>query len=95
MPTNSEGLLRCYRASLGRETFPYQKRLALEEWPDIIVIPTGLGKTAAVILAWMLKRLRNDTHTPRRLAYVLPWRKRSSSVRKISFSPAPSIGGIP
>ncbi len=74
MPANREDMLRCYRAALDREPFPYQKRLALEEWPDILEIPTGLGKTAAVILAWVLKRLRNDAHTPRRLIYVLPMR---------------------
>ena len=67
MPVNREDMLRCYRAALDRDPFPYQKRLALEEWPDILEIPTGLGKTAAVILAWVLKRLRNDAHTPRRL----------------------------
>lgn len=36
--------------------YPYQQRLATEAWPDLLDIPTGLGKTAAVTLAWLFKR---------------------------------------
>lgn len=31
--------------------FPYQIRLAEEDWPELLDVPTGLGKTAAVVLA--------------------------------------------
>ncbi len=54
--------------------YPYQERLANEDWPEIISIPTGMGKTAATILAWLYKRLKGDTKTPRRLVYCLPMR---------------------
>lgn len=55
--------------------FPYQIRLATEVWPDLLDIPTGLGKTAAVVLAWLYKRrVVEDTKTPRRLVYCLPMR---------------------
>lgn len=54
--------------------FPYQRRLAEEPWPELLKIPTGLGKTAAVTLAWMYKRLKADPETPRRLVYCLPMR---------------------
>jgi len=54
--------------------FPYQRRLALEPWPDLLKVPTGLGKTAGVALAWMYKRLKNDPETPRRLVWCLPMR---------------------
>ena len=37
-------------------------------------IPTGLGKTAGVALAWMHKRLQEDFCTPRRLVWCLPMR---------------------
>jgi len=48
----------------------------------LIHIPTGLGKTAAVVLAWLWNRLSDrptDTHAshprwPRRLVYCLPMR---------------------
>lgn len=34
--------------------FPYQERLAEDpEFPEILQVPTGTGKTAAVVLAWV------------------------------------------
>lgn len=64
------------------EAFDYQRRLACEPWPDLLNIPTGLGKTAAVVLAWLWKRgwraggrqTEHDPATPRRLVYCLPMR---------------------
>ena len=75
---------RLFCAACGRadEPFEYQSRLALEPWPDVLAIPTGMGKTAAVVLAWLWKRGRRpggecvnaDSATPRRLVYCLPMR---------------------
>lgn len=64
------------RAMSRRDTpYPYQTRLAYEAWPDLLDIPTGMGKTAAVTLAWVWKRrYRNDPDTPRRLIWCLPMR---------------------
>jgi len=68
---------------LGAAPFPYQQRLALEDWPELLDVPTGLGKTAAVTLAWAWKRgLRTGGNresepapaTPRRLVCCLPMR---------------------
>ena len=65
----------------GRDPFDYQRRLALD--PEcrsrLIEIPTGLGKTAAVVLAWLWNRvLQPDEQArktwPRRLVYCLPMR---------------------
>jgi CRISPR-associated endonuclease/helicase Cas3 len=56
------------------DPYPYQKSLALEAWPDLLDVPTGLGKTAGVTLAWLFKRLVNDAETPRRLIWCLPMR---------------------
>ncbi len=66
----------------GNTPFDYQERLALQPWPDLLDIPTGLGKTAAVVLAWVWKRgwrldglrVAPDADTPRRLVYCLPMR---------------------
>ena len=42
---------------------------------QLINIPTGLGKTAGVVLAWLWNRLhRRDGVWPRRLVYCLPMR---------------------
>jgi DEAD/DEAH box helicase len=66
----------------GLTPFPYQDRLAKESWPELLDVPTGMGKTAAVVLAWLWKRgwrergceAAPDTETPRRLVYCLPMR---------------------
>ncbi len=56
----------------------YQQDLAENDWPELLDIPTGLGKTATVILAWIYKRTVRpgspDVKTPRRLVYCLPMR---------------------
>ena len=88
------------QATQGREPYDYQKRLACGERGDkseaewlsssgpcesrLISIPTGLGKTAAVVLAWLWNRCgkvaatsvasASQTPWPRRLVYCLPMR---------------------
>lgn len=77
-----------FREAFGRsgdpdfEPYRYQCRLAEEAWPDLLDVPTGMGKTAAVVLAWLWKRGWRkgaraggpDPDTPRRLVYCLPMR---------------------
>jgi CRISPR-associated endonuclease/helicase Cas3 len=80
-----------FKAATGHEPYDYQRRLACGEqdgrtnWlvepdPDgcrsrLIDIPTGLGKTAAVVLAWLWNRVQHqDQRWPRRLVYCLPMR---------------------
>ena len=58
----------------GHPPFPYQVKLGVSPWPDLVEIPTGLGKTAAIVVAWLYKRLKGDAATPRRLLYCLPMR---------------------
>lgn len=60
----------------GRNPYIYQETLAQEACTSrLISIPTGLGKTAAVILAWLWNRVyRQDAGWPRRLVYCLPMR---------------------
>ncbi len=59
-----------------REPYDYQSRLAaLPCESRLISIPTGLGKTAAVILAWLWNRVHQpNSKWPRRLVYCLPMR---------------------
>jgi CRISPR-associated endonuclease/helicase Cas3 len=63
--------------------YAYQRRLAQEQsWPHLLDVSTGMGKTAAVTLAWLWKRgWRGGEHreavtgdTPRRLVWCLPMR---------------------
>jgi CRISPR-associated endonuclease/helicase Cas3 len=58
-----------------RKPYLYQRRLA--EAPcmsRLINVPTGLGKTAAVVLAWLWNRQQPNSDWPRRLVYCLPMR---------------------
>lgn len=62
--------------------YSFQQRLAIEPWSDLLDVPTGMGKTAAVTLAWLWKRGWReggrhddiDAATPRRLIWCLPMR---------------------
>jgi CRISPR-associated endonuclease/helicase Cas3 len=80
-----------FKAATGHEQgpFDYQRRLAVgdagcECQSRLINIPTGLGKTAGVVLAWLWNRVAPSLNSqpstltsppwPRRLVYCLPMR---------------------
>jgi len=54
--------------------YAYQRQLASEAWPDMLDIPTGMGKTVAITAAWLYRRLERDEPAPRRLVWCLPMR---------------------
>jgi CRISPR-associated endonuclease/helicase Cas3 len=69
------------KATDGLATYDYQERLAAS-WVDVLDVPTGMGKTAGVTLAWLYKRGWREggrkesvaEGTPRRLVWCLPMR---------------------
>ena len=65
-----------FSAAFGDQAKPFawQRTLAEGNWPDVLIAPTGSGKTAGVTLAWMYRRLREPKSTPRRLVWCLPMR---------------------
>jgi CRISPR-associated endonuclease/helicase Cas3 len=70
-----EGYEAFFRAAFGNEPFDYQRRLATSEaLYSLINVPTGAGKTAAILGAWLWRRLHNPTSVGRRLVYCLPMR---------------------
>ncbi len=79
-PNAHECFTALFRQATGNSTpLPYQERLALcEPFPTLLDVPTGLGKTAAAILAWIWRRRFAGASvvcdTPRRLVYCLPMR---------------------
>ncbi len=65
--------------SPGIEPYDYQHRLAAGGLPELVSVPTGCGKTAAVTLAWLFRRTAHHdgavrAATPHWLVYVLPQR---------------------
>ena len=65
-----------YRLALGANRHPdaWQRALASDAWPRVLIAPTGSGKTAAVTLGWAARRLHSPDDTPRRLVWCLPMR---------------------
>jgi CRISPR-associated endonuclease/helicase Cas3 len=68
-----------FKQATTHDPYPYQKALATADpMPELLHIPTGLGKTAGTILAWLWRRRfagkEIQAQTPRRLVYCLPMR---------------------
>lgn len=64
-----------FTRATGKQPYAYQRRLAEHGLPAVIAAPTGTGKTAAAVLAWLWRRLHVDPRgTPRRLIFALPQR---------------------
>jgi CRISPR-associated endonuclease/helicase Cas3 len=64
-----------FQKATGHLPYPYQTQLAQGHWPNLLDIPTGLGKTAAVTLAWLYRRRQlGQEDMPRRLVWCLPMR---------------------
>ncbi len=80
-----------FSAAVGSDAIaplPYQRRLAeVDGWPSRIEIPTGLGKTLAVLTAWLWRRRLQSAaraSTPRRLVYCLPMRVLVEQTRDVA-----------
>jgi len=69
-----EGASAGQPAGIALHAYAYQRYLAEQPWPDMLHIPTGLGKTAAITAAWLYRRMTGDESTPRRLIWCLPMR---------------------
>ncbi len=68
-----------FERATGFAPFPFQRRLGQRAGlPTRLEAPTGSGKTAAIVLAWLWQRrfasAEIRARTPRRLVYALPMR---------------------
>jgi len=64
-----------FKKATGYYPFPWQTQMISgRSIPEIVSVPTGLGKTAGVVIAWLWKRLQEPESVPRRLVYCLPMR---------------------
>lgn len=76
------------------EPFSYQRHLAEsgEPLPSLLEVPTGAGKTAAVIGAWLWRRLHNPSSIGRRLVYCLPMRTLVEQTRGVAERAIKALG---
>ncbi|MDI2125519.1 type I-G CRISPR-associated helicase/endonuclease Cas3g [Yinghuangia seranimata] len=69
----TSGFGEFFHTATGYRPYAYQAGLAESGLPRFVRVPSGGGKTAAAVLAWLYRRLVSaPEETPRRLAYVLP-----------------------
>ena len=86
MATTYDELVRlCTNGSTG--PYDYQRRIAAEGLPELLNIPTGAGKTMAVVLGWLYRRrfhpdLAVRAATPHWLVICQPMRTLVEQVRK-------------
>jgi CRISPR-associated endonuclease/helicase Cas3 len=62
-----------FQRATGFPPYQWQKHVAESGFPDVLPVPTGLGKTDGVVLAWAWRFL-NENGEPRHLVYCLPMR---------------------
>ncbi|MEW6365725.1 MAG: DEAD/DEAH box helicase [Acidobacteriota bacterium] len=79
MSKDAERFREWFETATGFVPYPYQERLALDQdFPGLLDVHTGLGKTEGVFLAWVWRRKEAGEEvkkmTPRRLVYCLPMR---------------------
>ncbi|MGH8503635.1 MAG: type I-G CRISPR-associated helicase/endonuclease Cas3g [Gammaproteobacteria bacterium] len=70
-------------AATGFTPHSWQQKIAEEGLPALLSVPTGLGKTEGVVLAWAWRRLvLNDRDEPRHIVYCLPMRTLVTQTRE-------------
>ena len=62
-----------FEKATGHPPYPYQERLVCQGWPEVLRVPTGAGKTAAVILSWLYAKEVHQAGATR-LVFCLPMR---------------------
>lgn len=77
--------------------YPYQMRLAEEGLPELLDVPTGMGKTLGVTLAWLYRATAHPdpavrSATPNRLVYVLPMRVLVEQTRDVIQAAVSNLG---
>lgn len=74
MSANPTDFASFFRSATGHEPYDYQRALGeADEPPAVLNVPTGAGKTQALIVSWLHGR-RARKAGPRRLVYALPMR---------------------
>lgn len=81
--TQAEGFPRWFERATGHGPYAYQEALAgMTVPPSVLEVPTGGGKTQALLGAWLFQR-RTGTG-PRRLVYALPMRSLVEQTKEVA-----------
>ena len=80
-----------FKLATGNPPYPYQTCFAKgERLPDLLSVPTGVGKTATAVLGWLYRRRFAEKpdcrSTPRRIVYCLPMRTLVEQTQKSAES---------
>ncbi len=71
----------------GQQILPYQSRYGAAPFEHTLLsVPTGLGKTDAVLVPWLHRVANRDEAAPRRLAFVLPRANLTEQVANVARS---------
>lgn len=74
-----------FNLAFGKSPFAYQQRIALDtKIPALVNAPTGAGKTAAILGAWLWRRQKSPQSVGRRLVYCLPMRTLVEQTEKVA-----------
>jgi len=74
-----------FNLAFGQSPFAYQRRIATDaELAALINAPTGAGKTAAILGAWLWRRRQSPPSVGRRLVYCLPMRTLVEQTRGVA-----------
>jgi len=64
-----------FKLAAGFGPYDWQRQIALNGLPEILPVPTGLGKTEGAVLAWAWRRTVHEGKAePLHLVYCLPMR---------------------
>lgn len=85
-----------FQRAFGNAPFGFQKELANEntDLPSLLYVPTGAGKTNAVLGAWLWRRLKNPATVGRRLIYCLPMRTLVEQTRSVAKDALRNLVGV-
>jgi CRISPR-associated endonuclease/helicase Cas3 len=75
-----------FKKAFDKEPYNYQTEIAQDVFPSVINAPTGAGKTAMILGAWLWRRIReSNLEVGRRLIYCLPMRVLVEQTAKVAL----------
>lgn len=92
MSARAPSYLEYFEQATGRAPYAYQIALGEQtDLPSVLDVPTGAGKTQAIIVSWLYHRhVRREA--PRRLVYALPMRALVEQTRDVVSATLDALG---